>query len=193
MKYSTTYTAAPEVDFGKKAGPEADVFSDAVDRPYILFGSIAEKYIPRFFKKTSSNSEKTLCMKDIVKIYENTSDFIIETKKNEYIKAGLKEPIFPTYFTNAQKMRYIHYHFGFLKIQKEFGEIYPSKVLDTFAKLQVYSTEPNPKIRIDEEIVENVLLHLTMSIDNWENDIYRIEGEKITSGSLVDEILPMSN
>ena len=87
----------------------------------------------------------------------------------------------------------MHYHLGFLKIQKEIGEIYPIKVLDTFAKLQAFSTEPNPIIRIDEEIVEIALLHLSLSIDNWENDIYRVEGIKITPGSMIDEILSKNN
>ena len=189
----TRYTAAPEVDYGKLSGPKSDVFSDAVDRPYILFGSIAEKYIPRLFKKANNNDKKKFCMKDVVEVYENISYFDMESKKNEYISAGFKEPIFPEYFTNAQKMRYMHYHLGFLKIQKEIGEIYPIKVLDTFAKLQAFSTEPNPIIRIDEEIVEIVLLHLSLSIDNWENDIYRVEGIKITPGSMIDEILPKNN
>jgi serine/threonine protein kinase len=189
----TRYTAAPEVDFGKNANPKSDVFSDAIDRPYILFGSIAEKYIPRFFKKIYGYNEKNIYMKDIVKTYENASYFDIQSKKNEYRRAGFQEPTFPAYFTNSQKMRYMHYHLGFLKVQREVGEIYPIKVLDTFAKLQVFSTEPNPEIRINEEIVERVLLHLMMSIDHWRNGVYRIEGIEITPGSMTDEILPKNN
>ena len=189
----TRYTAAPEVDFGKNANPKSDVFSDAIDRPYILFGSIAEKYIPRFFKKRYGYDEKNIYMKDIVKTYENASYFDVQSKKSEYHRAGFQEPTFPEYFTNSQKMRYMHYHLGFLKVQREVGEIYPIKVLDTFAKLQVFSTEPNPQIRIDEEIVERVLLHLMMSIDHWRNGVYRIEGIETVPGSMTDEILPKNN
>ena len=134
--------------------------------------------------------EKNICMKDIIKSYENASHFDIQTKKNEYRIIGFEEPIFPEYFTNSQKMRYMLYHLEFLKIQRDVGEIYPIKVLDTFAKLQMFSTEPNPKIRIDEEIVEYVLLHLMLSIDNWRKGVYRIEGIKIVPGSMIDEILP---
>ena len=189
----TRYTAAPEVDFGKNANTKSDVFSDAIDRPYILFGSIAEKYIPRFFKKRYGYDEKNIYMKDIVKTYENASYFDVQSKKSEYHRAGFQEPTFPEYFTNSQKMRYMHYHLGFLKVQREVGEIYPIKVLDTFAKLQVFSTEPNPQIRIDEEIVERVLLHLMMSIDHWRNGVYRIEGIETVPGSMTDEILPKNN
>jgi serine/threonine protein kinase len=189
----TRYTAAPEVDFGKNANPKSDVFSDAIDRPYILFGSIAEKYIPRFFKKRYGYDEKNIYMKDIVKTYENASYFDVQSKKSEYHRAGFQEPTFPEYFTNSQKMRYMHYHLGFLKVQREVGEIYPIKVLDTFAKLQAFSTEPNPEIRIDEEIVERVLLHLMMSIDHWRNGVYRIEGIETVPGSMTDEILPKNN
>ena len=189
----TRYTAAPEVDFGRNANPKSDVFSDAIDRPYILFGSIAEKYIPRFFKKRYGYDEKNIYMKDIVKTYENASYFDVQSKKSEYHRAGFQEPTFPEYFTNSQKMRYMHYHLGFLKVQREVGEIYPIKVLDTFAKLQVFSTEPNPEIRIDEEIVERVLLHLMMSIDHWRNGVYRIEGIETVPGSMTDEILPKNN
>lgn len=190
IRVYTSYTAPPEVDFGKKANPKSDVFSDAIDRPYILFGNIAEKYIPHIFKKKYGYKEKNICMKDIIKSYENASHFDIQTKKNEYRIIGFEEPIFPEYFTNSQKMRYMLYHLEFLKIQRDVGEIYPIKVLDTFAKLQMFSTEPNPKIRIDEEIVEYVLLHLMLSIDNWRKGVYRIEGIKIVPGSMIDEILP---
>ena len=85
----------------------------------------------------------------------------------------------------------MYYHLGFLEIQRETGEIYPPEVLDSLAKLQALSTEPNPNIRIDEKIVERVLLNLMLSIDQWkEPGVYRIEGEKITPGSMTDEILP---
>ena len=50
-----------------------------------------------------------------------------------------------------------------IKIEKNFIKIYPPEVLDSLAKLQALSTEPNPGRRIDEEIVEKVLLHLMMS------------------------------
>lgn len=176
----TSITRAPEVDFDKPAGPKADVFSDAIDRPYVLFGSIANKYLPRF--------------QDHAELFircEGVTDRNVLAKKREYLKSGFKEPTFPEYFTNAQKMRYMYYHLGFLKIQKETGEIYPPEVLDSLAKLQALSTEPDPEKRISERVVEDVLLNLMASIDQWkEPGVYRIEGEKITPGSMTDEILP---
>ena len=87
-------------------------------------------------------------------------------------------------------MRYMYYHLGFLKIKKETGEIYPPEILDSLAKLQALSTEPDPKKRISERVVDDVLLNLMESIDQCGNGIYRIEGEKITPGSMTDEILP---
>jgi serine/threonine protein kinase len=176
----TRFSRAPEVDFGRPAGPEADVFSDAIDRPYVLFGSIANKYLPRgqIHAKLFTS-------------YEHATDRNVQAKKREYLESGFKEPTFPEYFTNAQKMRYMYYHLGFLKIQKETGEIYPPEVLDSLAKLQALSTEPDPEKRISERVVEDVLLNLMASIDQWkEPGIYRIEGEKITPGSMTDEILP---
>jgi serine/threonine protein kinase len=176
----TPITKAPEVDFNKPAGPKADVFSDAIDRPYVLFGSIANKYLPRVQKHAELF---TRC--------EGATDNDVKTAKMKYIGSGLQEPTFPEYFTNAQKIRYMYYHFGFLKIQKETGEIYPPEVLDSLAKLQALSTEPDPEKRISERVVEDVLLNLMVSIDQWkESGVYRIEGEKITPGSMTDEILP---
>ena len=85
----------------------------------------------------------------------------------------------------------MYYHLGFLKIQKETGEIYPPEVLDSLAKLQALSTEPDPKKRISERVVEDVLLNLMESIDQWEEPgIYRIEEAEIIPGSMTDEILP---
>ena len=47
----------------------------------------------------------------------------------------------------------------------------------------------NSERRISGRIVEDVLLNLMASIDEWkEPDIYRIEGEKIIQGSMTDEI-----
>ena len=175
----TPITRAPEVGYGKLAGPKADVFSDAIDRPYVLFGSIANKYLDRF----QDHAELfTRC--------EGVTDRNVRAKKREYLKSGFKEPTFPEYFTNAQKMRYMYYHLGFLKIQKETGEMYPPEVLDSLAKLQALSTEPDPEKRISERVVEDVLLNLMVSVDQWGNGIYRIEGTKITPGSMTDEILP---
>ena len=137
----TPITRAPEVGYGKLAGPKADVFSDAIDRPYVLFGSIANKYLDRF----QDHAELfTRC--------EGVTDRNVRAKKREYLKSGFKEPTFPEYFTNAQKMRYMYYHLGFLKIQKETGEMYPPEVLDSLAKLQALSTEPDPEKRISERI-----------------------------------------
>jgi serine/threonine protein kinase len=176
----TPVTRAPEVDFYKPAGPKADVFSDAIDRPYVLFGSIANKYLPRFQDHA-----------ELFTSYEHATDRNVLAKKREYLKSGFKEPTFPEYFTDAQKMRYMYYHLGFLEIQKETGEIYPPEVLDSLAKLQALSTEPDPEKRISERVVEDVLLNLMVSIDQWkESGVYRIEGEKITPGSMTDEILP---
>ena len=181
-----TNSYARNLDLGKKYLLDGDyddaisAFSDAIDRPYVLFGSIANKYLPRVQKHAELF---TRC--------EGATDNDVKTAKMKYIGSGLQEPTFPEYFTNAQKIRYMYYHFGFLKIQKETGEIYPPEVLDSLAKLQALSTEPDPEKRISERVVEDVLLNLMVSIDQWkESGVYRIEGEKITPGSMTDEILP---
>jgi len=143
-------------------------------------GSVANKYLPR-----------RQIHAELFTSYEHATDCNVRAKKREYLKSGFKEPTFPEYFTNAQKMRYMYYHLGFLKIQKETGEIYPPEVLDSLAKLQALSTEPDPEKRISERVVEDVLLNLMVSVDQWkEPGVYRIEGEKITPGSMTDEILP---
>ena len=49
-------------------------------------------------------------------------------------------------------------------------------MLDSLAKLQALSTEPNPGRRIDEEIVEKVLLHFMMADNISGKGIYRIKG-----------------
>ena len=143
-------------------------------------GSVANKYLPR-----------RQIHAELFTSYERATDRNVRAKKREYLKSGFKEPTFPEYFTNAQKMRYMYYHLGFLEIQKETGEMYPPEVLDSLAKLQALSTEPDPEKRISERVVEDVLLNLMASIDQWkEPGVYRIEGEKITPGSMTDEILP---
>ena len=175
----TPITRAPEVDFDKPAGPKADVFSDAIDRPYVLFGSIANKYLDR----SQDHAELfTRC--------EGATDRDVRAIKMKFLIYGFKKPTFPEYFTDAQKMRYMYYHLGFLEIQRETGEMYPPEVLDSLAKLQALSTEPDPEKRISERVVEDVLLNLMVSVDQWGNGIYRIEGTKITPGSMTDEILP---
>ena len=182
----TDGTRAPEVDFGRKAGPEADVFSDAVETPLLLFGEIALKFtIPTDPKRDIYPAEFFSDSK-----FKSAKRHKVRAKENEYKKFGFEKPKFPKYFTNAQKMRYMYYHLGFLKIKKETGEIYPPEILDSLAKLQALSTEPDPKKRISERVVDDVLLNLMESIDQCGNGIYRIEGEKITPGSMTDEILP---
>lgn len=108
----TEETVAPEVlskDY--KAHPKADVFSDAIDRPLILFGQVADKY----FDGKSHN-------------FRNPKKAAAFVKKGlkEYKKLGFDLPKFPENFTDAQKARYIYYHLGFKKIQKE--------LVDTFGK-----------------------------------------------------------
>ena len=248
----TEQTVAPELwKSNGSVNSQADVFSDAIDRPYVLFGNIAERYIPTFPKMnkkdisllkgvvtskyirkyTSRFGRKKKTFEEIgvplswkfmsyEKIAEEDLERNVKNKIKEYENEHFDKPTFPEYFTNAQKMRYMYYHLGFLRIQdeikkenvnitkeieenkkipdkdkqikieKKFIKIYPPEVLDSLAKLQALSTEPNPGRRIDEEIVEKVLLHLMMSANQWEKGIYRIKGIKITPGSMSDEILP---
>lgn len=154
------------------------------------------------------------------KIAEEDLERNVKNKIKEYEDEHFDKPTFPEYFTNAQKMRYMYYHLGFLRIQDEIKKenvnitkeieedkkipdkdkqikiekklikIYPPEALDSLAKLQALSTEPNPGRRIDEEIVEKVLLHLMMSANQWGKKVFRIDGMKITPGSMSDEILP---
>lgn len=175
----TKNTAAPEILARKISGPEADVFSDAVDRPYILFGSIADKYLSR-----------NKCHADFFNKFEDVNNLIVENFIYNFKKNGFENPKFPKYFSNPQKMRYMYYFFGFLKIQKEVGEIYPIEVLKSFSKLQTFCTEPNPKKRIYAKDVEEVLIHLMLTIENWKEGIFRVKGMIIYPESPADKILP---
>lgn len=179
--YYTKNTVAPEILTEKIAVPESDVFSDAIDRPYILFGSIADKYLSR-----------DKCHADFFNKFEEANNWTVKNYKNNFSKNGFKEPIFPDYFSNPQKMRYMYYFLGFLKIQKEVGEIYPIEVLKSFSKLQTLCTEPNPKKRIYEKDVEEILLHLMLTIENWKDGIFRIKGMIIYPESPADQVLPIN-
>lgn len=214
----TPATAVPEIWNGNtQASSQADVFSDAIDRPYILFGGLAGKHIPKFPKMSKNDinglhevDKEYIAMfgrargsskdKDIevpvswkFMSYEKATEVDVEKEIREYRKAGFQEPIFPQDFTNAQKMRYMYYHLGFLKIQKEIGEVYPPKVIDSLAKLQALATDPDPDERLTCRDVENTLLHLMMSADQWKNGIYRIDGMDIVPWSMPDKILPKNN
>ena len=212
----TPATAAPEIWNGNaQASSQADVFSDAIDRPYILFGEIAKKHIPQF-PKMSKNEINSLHdvdkeymaifgssrgnFKDIevpvswkFMSYEKATDLDVKNEMKKYEDAGFSKPTFPKDFTNAQKMRYMYYHLGFLKIQKEIGEVYPLKVIDSLAKLQAFATEPDQSKRLSCKDVENTLLHLMMSADQWGNGVFRINGMKVTPWSMPDQILPKNN
>lgn len=212
----TPATAVPEIWNGNaQASSQADVFSDAIDRPYILFGEIAKKHIPQF-PKMSKNEINSLHdvdkeymaifgssrgnFKDIevpvswkFMSYEKATDLDVKNEMKKYEDAGFSKPTFPKDFTNAQKMRYMYYHLGFLKIQKEIGEVYPLKVIDSLAKLQAFATEPDQSKRLSCKDVENTLLHLMMSADQWGNGVFRIDGMKVTPWSMPDQILPKNN
>jgi serine/threonine protein kinase len=193
----TKETVAPEVlskDY--KAHPKADVFSDAVDRPFILFGQVADKYFDRKSHNNFGNPKRAAAF--------------VKNGLKEYKKLGFESPKFPENFTNAQKARYIYYHLSFKKIQKELvdtikenaktkqelkkaemiGNIYPDKVLHSLALLQTYATDPDPRYRISDREVEEILLQLEMTIDSWKSGRFRVKDRHITLYSLVDEILP---
>lgn len=194
----TEETVAPEVlKSGYEANAKADVFSDAVERPYILFGQVADKY---FDGKSHNN-------------FRNPKKAAAFVKKGlkEYKKLGFDLPKFPENFTDAQKARYIYYHLGFKKIQKELvdtlgknaktrlqvkkaeiveKDIYPDEVLHSLALLQTYATDPDPRFRISDREVEEILLNLEMTSDLWNSGQFRVKDRHITLYSLVDEILP---
>jgi serine/threonine protein kinase len=193
----TKETVAPEVlKSGYEANAKADVFSDAVDRPLILFGQVAEKYFDGSNKKLKSIK---------------STAYSLQNKLKEYKKLGFDLPKFPENFTDARKMRYMYYHLGFKKIQKELVDtlgknaktrlqskkaemveknIYPDEVLHSLALLQTYATEPDPRFRISDREVEEILLNLEMTSDLWNSGQFRIKDRYITLYSLVDRILP---
>jgi serine/threonine protein kinase len=194
----TKETVAPEVlskDY--KAHPKADVFSDAVDRPFILFGQVADKYFDRKSHNNFGNPKRAAAF--------------VKSGLKKYKKLGFESPKFPENFTNAQKARYIYYHLGFKKIQKELvdtlkenaktrqqvkkaeiveKDIYPDEVLHSLALLQTYATDPDPRFRISDREVEEILLNLEMTSDLWNSGQFRVKDRHITLYSLVDEILP---
>ena len=108
--------------------------------------------------------------------------------------------------TDAQKMRYMHWHLGFLKTNKDIESgtgknekkgkgVYPTEVIHSLSLLQMYSTDPNPKKRISSRVVERVLLHLKMTVGQWKDGKYRIEGMEDddlneNEREMVDIILP---
>ena len=194
----TEETVAPEVlKSGYEANAKADVFSDAVERPYILFGQVADKYFDRKSHNNFGNHMEAVAF--------------VKNGLKEYKKLGFESPKFPENFTNAQKARYIYYHLGFKKIQKELVDtlkenaktrqqvkkaemveknIYPDEVLHSLALLQTYATEPDPRFRISDREVEEILLNLEMTSDLWNSGQFRVKDRHITLYSLVDEILP---
>ena len=258
----STRTATPEgfigdVDSEKYAwNPKFDVFANAVDLPYIFFGSIAEKYFPEFYTYAESSSEETLAsfnrikrktqlsekygklkntfaknlstkkkhderiesekshfisskdekifnekedeseeyllLSDIFSEYEYADSDDVEETLREYEQDGFEKPNFsspnfPENMTDAQKIRYIHWHLGFLKTNRDIesgtgknGEkgkgVYPTEVIHSLSLLQMYSTDPDPEKRISSRVVERVLLHLKMTVDQWKDGQYRIEG-----------------
>ena len=193
----TKETVAPEVlQEGYEADAKSDVFSDAIDRPLILFGQVAEKYFDGSNKKLKSIK---------------STAYSLQNKLKEYKKLGFDLPKFPENFTDARKMRYMYYHLGFKKIQKELVDtlgknaktrlqskkaemveknIYPDEVLHSLALLQTYATEPDPRFRISDREVEEILLNLEMTSDLWNSGQFRIKDRYITLYSLVDRILP---
>ena len=58
----------------------------------------------------------------------------------------------------------------------------------------MYSTDPDPEKRISSRVVERVLLHLKMTVDQWKDGQYRIEGmdDDLSKNEqkMVDIILP---
>ena len=194
----TAATVAPEVlKSGYEANAKADVFSDAVDRPYILFGQVADKYFDRKSYNNFRNPKRAATF--------------VKNGIKEYKKLGFDLPEFPENFTNAQKARYIYYNLGFKKIQKELvdalkenaktrqqvkkaeiveKDIYPDEVLHSLALLQTYATDPDPRFRISDREVEEILLNLEMTSDLWNSGQFRVKDRHITLYSLVDEILP---
>ena len=151
-----------------------------------------------------------LFLGDIFSAYEYADSDDVEEMLKEYEQNGFERPDFsspnfPKNMTNAQKMRYMHWHLGFLKTNKDIesgtgknGEkgkgVYPIEVIHSLSLLQMYSTDPDPKKRISSRVVERVLLHLKMTVDQWENRQYRIKGmdDDLSKNEqkMVDIILP---
>ena len=147
---------------------------------------------------------------DISSVYEYADNDDVEKVLKEYEQDGIEKPDFnspnfPKNMTNAQKMRYMHWHLGFLKTNRDIesgtgenGEkgkgVYPIEVIHSLALLQMYSTDPDPKKRISSRVVERVLLHLKMTVDQWKDGKYRIEGmdDDLSKNEqkMVDIILP---
>lgn len=68
-------------------------------------------------------------------------------------------------------------------------------MIHSLTLLQMYSTDPDPKKRISSRVVERVLLHLKMTVDQWKDGQYRIEGMEDddlneNERKVVDIILP---
>ena len=110
-----------------------------------------------------------------------------EYEQDGFEKPNFSPPNFPENMTNAQKMQYMHWHLGFLKTNRDIESgtgknekkgkgVYPTEVIHSFSLLQMYSTDPNPEKRISSRVVERVLLHLKMTVDQWKDGQYRIEG-----------------
>ena len=156
-----------------------------------------------------------LFLGDIFSAYEYADDRDVEETLKEYENSKFKNPNFsppnfPENMTNAQKMRYMYWHLGFLKTNRDIesgtgknGEkgkgVYPTEVIHSLSLLHMYSTDPNPEKRISSRAVERVLLHLKMIVDQWKDGQYRIVNENgLISGDglspeeweMVDVILP---
>ena len=132
----TEQTVAPELwKSNGSVNSQADVFSDAIDRPCVLFGNIA-RYIPTFPKMnkkdisllkgvvtskyirkyTSRFGRKKKTFEEIgvplswkfmsyEKIAEEDLERNVKNKIKEYENEHFDKPTFPEYFTNAQKMQ----------------------------------------------------------------------------------------
>lgn len=74
----TPVTRTPEVDFGRTVGHKDNVFFDAIDRPYVLFGSLADKY-----RKRGQNHAK------LFSSYERAIDIDVLAKKREYLRSNV--------------------------------------------------------------------------------------------------------
>ena len=152
---------------------------------------------------------------DIFSAYEYADNDDVEETLKEYEQDGFEKPNFsspnfPENMTNAQKMRYMYWHLGFLKTNRDIESgtgkneekgkgVYPTEVIHSLSLLQMYSTDPNPEKRISSRAIERVLLHLKMTVDQWKDGQYRIVNENgLISGDglspeeweMVDIILP---
>ena len=144
------------------------------------------------FNEKEDESEEYLLLSDIFSAFEYADSDDVEETLREYEQDGFEKPNFsspnfPKNMTDAQKMRYIHWHLGFLKTNRDIesgtgknGEkgkgVYPTEVIHSLSLLQMYSTDPDPEKRISSRVVERVLLHLKMTVDQWKDGQYRIEG-----------------